>query len=157
MTLSKPFTYASPYGLPQIPLGLRYTQIMSTINFVLQLAGPVSPSFAPAYPVQICRMDDTGLQVVVQVLDGNGNPVDLRSASTKVIKFLLPGEETFDVNASLYTNGMDGKLYATTTTTAPPLDQTGIWYVQARVASGAQNSLSTSWGQFKVMSNIDNS
>lgn len=141
-------------GAPAMPYFLGSSPLMGDINFALQLAGLEPAQFAPTYPLQACRVGDQGVRVVVQVLDGYGNPVNVRTASVKTIKYLRPDGTAFDGQASLLTNGLDGYLYFASTINTPPLDQSGTWWVQAKVTIGG-NSQSTQWGSFAVQSNID--
>lgn len=79
--------------------------------------------------------------------------VDIAGATTKQIKFRLPDETTVGYDATLTTDGTDGKLqYETDTTTT--LSLPGKWEMQAYVesASGAWNS---DIHRFFVYKNID--
>lgn len=127
---------------------------MGDINFNLQLAGVEPTNFTPTYPLQACRVADQGVRIVIQVLDGYGNPVNVRGASVKLIKYLRPDGTTYDAPASLLTNGLDGFIYFSSTSTKPPFNQAGTWWVQAKVTING-NSQSTQWGSFTVQPNID--
>lgn len=129
---------------------------VTLMNFVLSLAGPVSPNFAPVLPVQQCQDYVRGTGVVVQVVDNNGNPVNLRSATVLEILLVKPSGTRVVVPATFFTNGMDGQIFFTTGLTSPPntgLDQVGTWAIQGKVViAGALQY--TSVGFFEVFSNL---
>ncbi len=126
------------------------------MNFVLSLAGPISPNFVPVNALQQCQEFVQGTGVVVQVVDNNGNPVNLRSASGLSILLVKPSGTRVVVPATFFTNGLDGQMTFTTSLTVPAnvgLDQVGVWSVQGRVViSGALQF--TTVGYFAVASNL---
>src|SRR3990172_6653069 len=148
-------TYLGLPGCPGLALGQENYAFMSDMNFALQLAGPVQLTFQPVYPVQACRYADQGVRVIVAVVDGYGNPVDLRGASAKTIKFLKPDGTTYDATAVFLSNGYDGRVLFTSTSLLPPFNQAGAWWVQAAVTVGGKRQ-HTQWGAFSVERNIDN-
>jgi hypothetical protein len=133
-----------------------YTEIfMSDLNFILQLAGPVSTDFSKIFPSMVCRVGDQGVRVIIQVTDFTGAPVIVRNASAILIKLLKPDGTTVDIAGVLLTNGYDGKIYLISTLTIPPFDQSGQWFLQAEITIGGTKQ-STEWGSFNVEGNIDN-
>lgn len=99
-----------------------------------------------------CQVQDQGIQLVVTVLDGSGNPIDISAASDTVIKLLYPDGTTVDFNASFFTDGTDGKLIYNTA--ADDLDQAGLYEVQAKV-NMASAPKSTQRGKMWVYANIN--
>lgn len=127
---------------------------MSDLNFKLQLAGPHSIAFSPIAPVQSIRVLDQGIRVIVEVVDKDGLPINIRSATVRTIKLMLPDGSTFDTTGLLLSNGLDGKMYFTSSAVAPPFNQVGTWLVQAKVIiSGVAQSTKTT--EFIVEPNID--
>lgn len=127
---------------------------MSDMTFVLPLAGAAPTDFASIPPTMICRVGDEGVRVIVQVVDSNGEAVNLRGATKLLIKLLKPGGTTYDAAASFLTNGFDGRIVFTSTGSIPPFDQSGVWFLQVEAAiSSIQQS--TKWGSFTVEANID--
>lgn len=129
---------------------------MSTLLFSLQLAGPVSPSFSPVLPTKRCQVSDQGLQVVVQVLDGDGNPVNLRLASSLVILVVRPSGVGIEVPATHSTNGLDGQMQFTTGVNSPlgtGVDEVGIWQVQGKIKVDGDTQF-TSVGAFSAGGNL---
>lgn len=128
---------------------------MNELQFVLPVAGVVPLEFTPVVPGMNAQMLDRGLRIVVQMIDSNGLPVNIHTATTKLIKLQKPSGVKVDIPAAFVTNGYDGKLYFTTTNLVPPLDQAGIWFVQSKIVMGTV-AKSTHLGSFEVLANIDN-
>jgi len=129
--------------------------LMSDLNFVLQLAGPVKQDFSSVFPTMVCRVGDEGVRVIVQIVDSNGEAVNLRDASVLKMKFLKPGGQKYDGTPVFLTNGFDGKIVVTSSNTVPPFDQSGQWFLQAEAMISSIKQ-STEWGAFEVEDNIDN-
>ena len=127
---------------------------MSDLNFVLQLAGPHALEFVPITPKLALRVSDQGIRMIAQVVDGDGQAVNIRGASTKTLKLMRPDGTTYDAASALFSNGADGKMYFTSSASVPPFSQVGEWWMQAKViiAGVAQ---STKWANFAVEANID--
>lgn len=123
------------------------------VNFALQLAGPKTAQFDVPQDYQFCQVGDAGIQIIVQVLDGAGQPVDLRPATAKVIKILLPDGTTKDVAATFLDDGSDGKIFYTTA--AIDLSEVGVYRVQGKVTMG-NAAKSTQLGTLQVLANVDN-
>lgn len=60
--------------------------------------------------LQSCQVGDSGISVVVAVVDEAGNPVDVRSATEKKIRLNYPDGTSVDVEAAFVTDGGDGLL-----------------------------------------------
>lgn len=127
---------------------------MIDLDFVLQLAGPRAVDFEPVFPLLALRQSDQGIAMIVQVVDADGQPVNIRAATTKTIKLLKPNGATYDTAAQLLTNGADGKMYFVSSAVVPPFDQTGEWWIQGKVIIGGV-AQSTQWSNFAVEPNID--
>lgn len=145
-------TALGAYGGPVTSYGDIF---MSDLNFVLQLAGPVSVDFTRVFPSMVCRVADQGVRVIVQVVDSTGAPVNLRDATALKMKFLKPDGSKYDGVPVFLTNGFDGRIVITSTVSVPPFDQSGQWFLQAEVVISSVKQ-STEWGSFEVEDNIDN-
>lgn len=129
---------------------------MSVLQFTLQTAGPNSPDFTPPYPTQRCQVSDGGVDIVVQALDGAGNPVNLRLATGLTILVVRPSGLSQSVPAAFFTNGLDGQMYFATGPTTPfgaGLNENGIWQVQGKFTLSG-NKQYTSIGRFTVHENL---
>lgn len=129
---------------------------MNVLTFPLPLAGPVSINFVPPLPELQCQVSDAGVDIVVQVVDGSGNPVNLRPATVKVILVVRPSGVTNHVPAQFFTNGLDGQMYFATGPTTPfgaGLLEPGTWQVQGKIVIGG-NTLYTEVGAFTVNENL---
>lgn len=129
---------------------------MNLLNFSLQLAGPNQTSFIPVFPSQQCQVNDGGVIVVVQVLDSNSKPVNLRPATSLKIILVRPSGVSIETTATFYTNGFDGKMELTTASAIPygtGLDEAGIWQIQGRIVTSG-NTQFTVIGSFSVNSNL---
>lgn len=127
---------------------------MIDIDFTLQLAGPKTLDFFPVFPKQAVRMSDQGIRMIVAVVDGDQNPVNIRAATTKMIKLMKPDGTTFDATGLLFSNGADGKTYFVSTISVPPFNQVGEWWIQVKLVIGGV-AQSTQWANFAVEPNID--
>jgi len=85
--------------------------------------------------LQSCQEGDVGLTIIVMVVDTYGDPIDLRQATTKVIRIGLPGGASKDFVASFVSDGSDGQI-SYTTVSASDLDQVGECAVQGIVTLG---------------------
>lgn len=129
---------------------------MSALTFTLQLAGPISPSFAPPRPTQRCQLTDEGVSLIVQVIDSAGNPVNLRLASSKKILLVRPSGVKTEVSASYFTNGLDGQMFFASNQSVPlgtGLDEYGIWSIQAKITISG-NTQFTATSAFSVGNNL---
>lgn len=127
---------------------------MSDINLTLQLAGPRAMTFFPVTPQQSIRVGDQGIRVVASIVDGDGEAVNIRAATTMTMKLLQPDDSADDIAGLLLSNGADGKVYFLSSDTVPPFDQAGEWQLQVKLVIGGVTQ-STKWGSFTVEPNID--
>ncbi len=121
-----------------------------TLAFILPLAGPVPNVIQPPVP-QSCQNAAPNVALQVQVVDQDGNPVDLSSALLLTLWLLAPGGAAVPVTAALVSNGRDGKLQYITN--SGDLPQAGLWGVQAALNYGG-NLLTTRWAYFAVEPNV---
>ena len=129
---------------------------VSSMNFALSLGGPVSAGFTPVVPVQQCQLFVQGTGVVVQVLDNNGNPINIRTATTLEILVTRPNGVQVAVPAAFYTNGLDGQMVFTTSATVPAntgIDQVGTWSIHGKVVLGGELQY-TGVSYFEVFANL---
>lgn len=100
---------------------------------------------------KFCQEGDIGFPLIIQVLDEDGNPVDLTGASD--IKFILeyPDRNSRTREASLFTDGTDGKVLYTTVES--DLTQSGLYFVQVRYSLESE-ILFTEVGALQVFPNI---
>ena len=129
---------------------------MNSLMFSLSLAGPISPNFIPPYPTQQCQATDEGIQIVVEVLDGAGNPVNLRLASSMTILLVRPSGAGIETPASFFTNGLDGNMAFETGISSPlgtGLDEVGQWLLQGKIIVSG-NTQFTAVGSFQVNANL---
>lgn len=101
---------------------------------------------------QACQVGDVGVALVVTVVDQAGDPVDLTAAIGMKIRLQRPDATVAEFDATLYTDGSDGKMvYATAA--ANDLDQAGEWGIQGTYTlAGAAKS--TTISPFLVRGNI---
>lgn len=148
-------TTLGAYGGP-VPMTFWGGIFVNALTFSLQLAGPISGDFAPPVPEQRCQVTDSGISVVVQVLDSAGSPVNLRMATSKSILVERPSGVCVTAPASFFTNGIDGQMYFSTGPESPVgtgLDEFGVWKIQGRIVLGG-NLQFTQVGAFSVGSNL---
>jgi hypothetical protein len=139
------------YGAPCRTFGLQYWRLMIPLNFYLQVGGPISVVFDMPSPLQSCQDGNSGIQIVVYVLDQLANPANISSASSTSLLFMRPDETTFNRVASFVTSGMDGGLFYTVLDT--DFLQDGLWQVQASFTL-AGDKKTTRIGSFVVGGNI---
>lgn len=151
MDTPQQLTTLGMYGGPSAFYG---GALVNDMNFVLPLAGPAPVDFTQVFPSMVCRVADEGVRTIVEVVDSDQMPVNVRGATVLQIKYLKPSGETYDATASFLTNGYDGKIYFASTDVAPPFDEAGVWFIQVKlVIDDVQQS--TKWGCFAVQPNID--
>ena len=127
---------------------------MTDLNFKSQLAGPRAVGFVPPAPVKALRAMDEGVRVIAEIVDGDGLAVDVRAATTKLMKLMKPDGTTQDIGGLLFSNGADGKVYFVSSASVPPFSQTGEWKLQVKIIIGGV-AQSTKWVSFVVEPNID--
>lgn len=123
--------------------------IVIPVNFSLQVAGAFQGTFVETN--DFCQIANAGVQLVVTVLDANGQPLNISGATSLKIGLQAPDGTQALVTASYVTNGIDGKLYYVTT--ASDITEAGLWYVQAQFTIGGA-VLTTAWGQFEANANL---
>lgn len=102
--------------------------------------------------LQECQVGDVGVQLIVEFLDAEGDPLYLSTATDFKIRLGKPDGTGLEEDASLLTDGADGKIvYATV---EDDLDQHGTWTIQgsADVAGGTKR---TALGSFEVVANTE--
>lgn len=82
------------------------------------------------------KVGDIGTAIEIQVMEldsfGNEVPVDLSSATSLVMKLLVPGTtKSISKTATFTTNGTDGKIRYVTQ--AGDLSTAGFWQIEAEV------------------------
>lgn len=129
---------------------------MNAMLFQLSLPGPIAQDFVPPLPSQQCQATDQGVSIVVQVIDTNGNPVNMRVASPLRIIVVRPSGNIAEVPANLYTNGLDGQIFFETGATTPygaGLNEAGTWQVQGKFTISGE-TIFTTIGAFMVLANL---
>lgn len=129
---------------------------MNTLNFPLNLAGPAPTVFASPYPTQQCQVSDGGIAIIVQVLDGSGDPVSLRLAARLEIVTVRPSGISLATPAHFFTNGFDGQMYFQTGVDTPfgaGLLEAGTWQVQGKFTLNGEIQ-HTAIGAFAVNANL---
>lgn len=123
---------------------------MIPLNFTLPVAGAVSADFN--FAPQGCQNENDNIQLVVYVVDENGDAVNMRTASSKKFKLLTPSGLTLSFDASFLTSGVDGALaYATTKT---DLKENGVYQIQAAYTISGKTQ-TTRLGTFRVGMNVE--
>lgn len=119
------------YGQPLYPLvGAPPPAPLLSVAFALQCEG--LPQQFPAVPQeQHLSGGNAGFELQVQVLDADGNPINVAGATALELLVKWPGGEIQVVPASFVTNGTDGQVGA-------PLEAGlaggwGLYWVRARV------------------------
>jgi|SRR5579864_29026 len=145
--LGQPITGLASYG----SVGIPYRQpLVIPVDFALQVAGPFQPT-GFLVTTNFCQVANAGIQIIVQVLDENLNPINLYGATVLTIAFMKPDGMQFSKTAQYLTNGIDGNIYYTTLAT--DILEAGLWYVQAQVTIGGA-TLTTQWGEFEANANL---
>lgn len=131
-------------------LGMLARSPMIPLNFTLPVAGPVDAVLD--FDVQACQTENDNIQLVVYVVDRDGNAISLRDASVKKIVLLAPDDTVITKDASFLTSGVDGALQYTTK--IGDLKEDGTYQLQAQYTIGGKVQ-TTRWGKFRVGANID--
>lgn len=100
---------------------------------------------------QTCQVGDVGVAIIVSIVDTEDAPVDLRAATTKVIRIGYPDGTSEDFTAVFLTDGGDGKLVYTTV--AGDISEAGEYQVQGIVTLGGASRSSTV-SAFQALDNI---
>lgn len=134
-------TTLGSYGAPATFRALQGLAPIARADFALQVEG--LPQQFPAPPqAQEVALGNAGFQIVVQMLDGDGNPIDVSAAQQLEILLVWPDGSAQSIPAKPLTNGTDGSIAAT----PGALSQWGLYYVFG-VAQFANQTLQTLAGQ----------
>lgn len=152
----RPVTALGAWGGP-VPYSFAYGEpLMITMLFPLKLAGDTPTDFSLVYPSQQCQVGDQGVLVSVQVLDSDGDPVSLRTATAMRLLLVRPSGATVAATATFSTNGFDGKMGFTSTAVVPAgtgLDEPGVWAVQGKFTIAGVTQF-TAVAAFAVIPNL---
>jgi hypothetical protein len=152
MITGVPLGVLLPHGVPGSNGSVFQAVWLLPLNFVLQLLGPASDPVVIPQDYQSLQQDDTGVQLIVQVTDQAGAPVNIATADVLTMKLLAPDGTPLDFTAKLLSNGADGKLYYVTR--PGDLAQAGLYQIQAKVTM-AGSSKSSRRGFFWSYPNVD--
>ena len=145
-------TALQAWGGPGPLTGSRSFLIVAVLEFPLQLAGPSSTRLdEPDAPLSF-QTDNDGIRLVVQVLDEDGLPLDVRTLGSYRIRLLKPNGVSEDHAAALLTNGTDGKIFFDVQ--PGDAEESGLYRIQGLLGNDA-TLRTTRLGQFKVNDNID--
>lgn len=145
--LGRHTTGLAPYGSSGPILGRGNYVFMTDLEFPLNLAGPKRHTFQDPTTTLACRVDDQGVRLIVQVLDGDNLPVNIRAATGLLIKVQFPDGTGKEYTGVLLTNGTDGRVYYATVPN--DLNQAGLFEIQAQITM-AGNIQTTARGKFWV-------
>lgn len=81
------------------------------------------------------RLNDYGSNIIVTIIDSNGESFDLSSASVLKFIFKKPDGSFEEKNASFVTNGKDGRIQYIVESGF--FNQNGIWEIQAYIKNPA--------------------
>ena len=154
----------SDIGLPRRPFRIAPAAIIIN-NFALEasfifeaaldlLSRQEPPTMVDLYPADGAQVGDVGVALVVQVLDQNGNVINIAGAASLTIKLLAPDGTSADKVASLYSDGRDGKMVYVTQ--SGDLAQAGLYQVQGKLTLNGTPK-STRLAGLTVAVNVDNS
>lgn len=97
------------------------------------------------------HVGDKGTNFVSTIIDQNEDVVDLSTATSLKFRFLSPAQVPVDKDATLYTDGTDGKM--SYTVEEGLFDSAGKWKYQALITTPA-GSWTTNIVEFWVRDNI---
>lgn len=146
------------YTRPAVGLGQSVSRLYSfptvpgniSLGFQLGVTQAALP-FHDQYPR--CQQYITGLNLQVQVLDSDGNPLDISSATQIKYKIGLPDGTSIDRLGSFVTSGVDGNVNYVTL--FGDLAEPGLCTIQIEVVMPT-GIFPTSKGYFWVLGNVDN-
>lgn len=77
------------------------------------------------------RLNDYGSNIIITIIDSNGEDFDLSTATFLELRFKKPDNTSISKLASLVNTGVDGKIQYVVESGF--LDMTGLWEVQAYI------------------------
>jgi len=101
--------------------------------------------------LQACQQGDVGVAIIVSVVDQDGDPVDLHTATSLIIRLGAPDGTAVDKTAIFVSDGSDGQIVYTTV--AEDLDQAGEYEIQGIVTMGGATK-STAVSTLQVLENV---
>jgi hypothetical protein len=130
-----PQTKLGLYGGPAGVMSGSAPPPILSVAFALQCEGV--PQQFPAPPQeQRVSLGNEGFALQVQVLDQNGEPINISAASSLELVIIWPGGQPQVVPAAFVTNGTDGQVGAALGSGLG--GGWGLYYVKARVALSNQ-------------------
>jgi hypothetical protein len=120
------------------------------LSFVLPIAGPVPNVIEPPVP-QSCQNACPNVSLEVELVDQDGEPIDLSEASELQFWLRAPDGSFRPVPAAFSSNGIDGLI--SYLTTSADLTEAGLWSIQAQ-ATFDTNVIVSRWGYFAVEPNV---
>lgn len=114
---------------------------------------PINPSCGGyGLITQFCQVGDQGVALIVQMTNqSNGLPFDISDSSARLIRVQYPDGSATEFVASLYTDGIDGKIVYVTSD--DDLDQIGTCFIQGFATIGGEQ-IATEQTDFQVLGNI---
>jgi hypothetical protein len=100
---------------------------------------------------QSCQRGDVGIALIVDVVDQDCNPVDIRTATSLQIALGYPSGETSSFEAVFLTDGSDGKMVYYTE--EGDLNEAGEYIIQGIVTMGGAEK-STKRSTFLARDNV---
>lgn len=100
-----------------------------------------------------CQVGDTGIVLIVVIVDHYDEPINISTATSMKIKLQLPDGTTVDKTATFVTNGSDGQIQYVTQT--GDLAEQGLYLVQGEVVLPGVE-VSSKRGKLWVDVNVDN-
>lgn len=161
--MSGTFTEPSSLALPIRPFRIVPPAVVANLfslelslefNVALEiLSRQEPPAMTDLYPPDGAQVGDVGVKIVVQVLDQDGEIIDIGGATGLKIKLQKPDGTAVDKTALLFSDGSDGKMYYATV--SGDLDQAGLFLVQGKLTLGGTPK-STRVAGMTVAINVDN-
>ncbi len=102
--------------------------------------------------IPFCQQGDYGFALMIKIVDGDGNAVNIANASSISFIFVLPDKTTASKTGILYQGGIGGMLYYILATN--DLAQFGQYTVQAAVTLPSGSVVKSQRGKLQVYPNI---
>ena len=100
----------------------------------------------------IIHVGDDGTVFELTILDTKKKPINVSTASLRVIHFMKPDRTRVTKTATLTTNGVDGKIQYKSV--AGDIDMAGEWIMQGFVKFSDGNGFFSEKPEFPVITNI---